>query len=75
MNATEKLYEIVKDFPEQTMAKILDFAELLSGKRQSEKIEKANGDLLTELKGGLENSLALAGDPTKIQERLRNEWN
>jgi hypothetical protein len=34
-----------------------------------------NDEMLSALKGGVENSHALAGDPMKIQEMLRNEWN
>jgi hypothetical protein len=29
---------------------------------------------LFDLRGGLENSLAFAGDPLEIQQKLRNEW-
>lgn len=74
MNITEKLYETVKDFPEPIMAELLDFAEFLREKRRPEKIEQANGELLIALKGGLESSHALVGDPMEIQEKLRNEW-
>ncbi len=72
---TQKLYDMVKDFPESEIAEILDFAEFLREKRRSENIELASDELLIELKGGLESSLVLAGDPAKIQETLRNEWN
>lgn len=75
MTTTEKLYETVKDFPEPLMAELLDFAEFLREKRRHGRIEPVTGELLITLKGGLESSHALAGDPMEIQEKLRNEWN
>jgi hypothetical protein len=74
MTLPEKLYQAIKDFPESLITEVLDFAVFLKRKRQTEKIENAGGEFLIELKGGLENSKALAGDPIKIQEQLRNEW-
>jgi hypothetical protein len=74
MTLSEKLYQTIKDFPESLIAEVLDFAEFLKKKREPEKIENAGGEFLIELKGGLENSKALSGDPIKIQEQLRNEW-
>ena len=75
MTMTEKLFDTVKDFPESVIAEILDFAEFLREKRRSGNVELPNGELLVELKGGLESSVALAGNPAEIQEKLRNEWN
>jgi hypothetical protein len=75
MTTTEKLYETVKDLPEPIVAELLDFAEFLRQKRRHGKPEQVNDEMLIALKGGLENSRALAGDPIEIQEKMRNEWN
>lgn len=37
--------------------------------------DRTQRTLLSELKGGLENSIVFAGDPLTIQEKLRDEWN
>ncbi len=74
MTTAEKLCDTIKDFPEPLMAELIDFAQFLKGKLQSEKIEGMTDDMLTALKGGLEGSQTYAGDPVEIQEKLRNEW-
>ncbi|MFZ2631289.1 MAG: DUF2281 domain-containing protein [Desulfosalsimonadaceae bacterium] len=74
MNSSEKLYQTIKDFPESIIAEVLDFAEFLRKKIRTEKIENVGGVFLIDLKGGLETSDTLSGDPVKIQEMLRNEW-
>lgn len=74
MNSSEKLYQTIKEFPESIIAEVLDFAEFLRKKIQTEKIENAGGIFLIDLKGGMETSDTLSEDPVKIQEMLRNEW-
>lgn len=73
MTTTEKLYKAVQDLPEPVIAEILDFAEFLRSKMRI-KSTIANDELLVNLKGGLENSLAFADDSLTIQKRLRDEW-
>jgi len=54
MTLSEKLYQTIKDFPESLIAEVLDFAEFLKRKRQTEKIENAGGET---------QSLFVAGAP------------
>lgn len=74
MTTTEKLYKAVRDLPEPVIAELLDFAEFLRAK-VIHKQAQSSGELLDDLKGGLENSATFAGDPLAIQKRLRDEWN
>ena len=74
MTTTEKLYEAVKDLPEPVIAEILDFAEFVR-QRNLHKGGQAGNQSLIDLQGGLEASVAFAGDPLLIQKRLRDEWN
>ncbi len=73
MTTTEKLYKTVQDLPEPILAELLDFAEFLRRKMLNEQIHP-NDELLVDLAGGLENSVAFAGEPLAIQKQLRDEW-
>lgn len=74
MTTAEKLYETVKDFPEPLIMELLDFAEFLKEKRRYGTIVQEADELLSALSGGLEDSLSFVGQPSEIQEKLRNEW-
>jgi hypothetical protein len=74
MTTTERLYKVVEDLPEPALAEVLDFAEFLRSKLILNQAS-TNDDLLIDLAGGLERSVAFSGDPLVIQKRLRDEWN
>jgi len=74
MTSSEKLYQTIKDFPESIITEVLDFAEFLQNKKKPLQVEHSGDEFLVELKGGLENSTVFVGNPVKIQEQLRNDW-
>ena len=74
MSTTSRLYEAIKDFPDQVLAEIVDFAEFLRDKRLLSP-PVASDESLTKLAGGLENSVNFAEEPLSLQARMRDEWN
>ena len=69
----EKLWAATRTLPEPLLAEVLDFAEFLRLKRGT--TEHAASPLhLSELCGGLEDSLTFNADPMAIQRQLRDEW-
>ncbi len=72
MTTVEKLYKTARELPEPVVAEILDFAEFLQKKMAG---ECASGnEMLIDMAGGLETSATFSGDPSEIQQRLRDEW-
>jgi len=54
------------------VAEILDFARVPAKKMAG---ECASGnEMLIDMAGGLETSTTFFGDPSEIQQRLRDEW-
>ena len=72
MTMAEQLYEVGSKLPPPALAELLDFAEFLRQKSMSSSL--APNLSLTELKGGLEDSLTFVGTPMEIQEKMRREW-
>ena len=69
---SRKLYKTAKKLPEPVVAEILDFAEFM---RKKMAVERASGkEMLIDMAGGLETSTTFSGDPSEIQQRLRDEW-
>jgi hypothetical protein len=67
----EKLWEITRTLPEPLLAEVLDFAEFLRGKRAP--IEHVPPLLrLSDLCGGLEDSLTFGAEPMAIQRKMRD---
>jgi hypothetical protein len=73
MNTAQQLYEVSKALPEPVLAELLDFAVFLSQKQARTSVADSGASLI-ELEGGLEGSVAFAGNPIDLQERLRDEW-
>ena len=72
MTMVDRLYEVGSQLPPPALAELLDFAEFL---RQRNAPAHATKPVpLTELGGGLEDSVAFAGAPLAIQDKMRNEW-
>ena len=72
MTTVEKLYKAAKELPEPGVAEILDFARVPAKKMAG---ERASGnEMLIDMAGGLETSTTFFGDPSEIQQRLRDEW-
>ena len=72
MTTADKLYKAAKKLPEPVVAEILDFARVPAKKMAG---ECASGnEMLIDMSGGLETSTRFFGDPSEIQQRLRDEW-
>ena len=69
----EKLWEVTRTLPESLLAEVLDFAEFLRLKRGPTE-HVAPSLRLSDLCGGLEDSLTFNADPMAIQQKLRDEW-
>lgn len=74
MTTAERLYQVTQQLPEPMLAELLDFAEFLRQKKSPDSGQAENITLL-DLQGGLEASLAFAGEPLLIQKKMRDEWN
>ncbi|MBP7491067.1 MAG: DUF2281 domain-containing protein [Rhodoferax sp.] len=75
MNATQKLYEVIKDFSDPVLAEVIDYAEFLRHKQQRDApVIEVDEPLLT-LAGGLETSETFKLHSLLIQARMRDEWN
>ncbi len=72
LTVAERLMEAARSLPEPLVAEVLDFAEFLRA-RQPHAQTPAGQTPLAHLCGGLEHSVAFAGDPAEIQRRLRDE--
>lgn len=72
-NIAERLLETARTLPEPLLTEVLDFAEFLR-MRQERQAVQAQVMPLTDLCGGLNNSLTFSGSPSSIQESMRNEW-
>lgn len=69
----EKIWEIMRSFPEPLLTELLDFAEFLQAKHGV--LANAEPSLhLSSLCGGLESSDSLKADPLTIQRQMRDEW-
>jgi hypothetical protein len=74
MNATSRLFEVIKDLSEPVLAEVVDFAEFMRDKqRHAQTIVKE--EPLLDLAGGLEYSKCFTGDLLALQVRMRDEWN
>jgi len=71
MTKAEKFYEVGRKLPPPTLAELLDFAEFL--RQKNAPILSAPHMSLAGLGGGLEDSIAFAGSPVQIQEKMRRE--
>ena len=69
----EKLWDATRTLPESLLAEVLDFAEFLRFKRAPTE-HVAPFLRLSDLCGGLEDSLTFNADPMAIQQKLRDEW-
>jgi hypothetical protein len=68
----EKLWEITRTLPEPLLAGVLDFAEFLRAKRAP--VEYVPPLLrLSDVCGGLEDSLRFGAEPMAIQQKMRDE--
>jgi hypothetical protein len=74
MNATSRLFEVIKDLSEPVLAEVVDFAEFLRDKQQHTQAT-TNDESLLSLAGGLEHSRCFTGDLVALQTRMRDEWN
>lgn len=74
MNATSRLFEVIKDLPEPVLAEVVDFAEFLRDKQWHAQTT-AKDEPLLDLAGGLEHSACFTGDLLVLQTRMRDEWN
>jgi hypothetical protein len=75
MTTAEKLAKLTENLPEPLLVEILDFAEFLN-QRHHAAISSSNTDPrpLSDLAGGLENSVLFTGHPAEIQKMMRDEW-
>ena len=71
MTMVERLCEVGSTLPQPALAELLDFAEFL---RQKAKQPDVQSVPLSDLGGGLEDSLTFVGEPLSIQEKMRREW-
>ena len=74
MNATSRLFEVIKDLSEPVLAEVVDFAEFLRDKQRHAQTTLKEEPLL-DLAGGLEHSKCFTGDLLALQIRMRDEWN
>lgn len=72
MTMVDQLYEVGSQLPPPALAELLDFAEFLRQKNTPTRTTQSIP--LADLGGGLEDSVAFAGSPLAIQEKMRNEW-
>lgn len=68
-----RLREIEASLSPEALTLWLEFGNFLRQRDASEATHRKR--TLRDLAGGLENAGALSGDPVRIQETLRNEWN
>jgi len=71
MTRIEKIYEKLKDAPDDVVQEVLDFIGFLESKKRIPRKPKRSFDSYI---GCLKDSKALAGDPVEIQRKLRAEW-
>jgi hypothetical protein len=72
-STAQRLLEATSSLSEPLLAEVLDFAEFLQSRQNSEL--KADADTpLAALCGGLSASSTFAGSSSDIQVRLRDEW-
>ena len=71
MTKAEKIYEKLKDAPQDVVQEVLDFIGYLEAKKRLSHKPKRSFDSYI---GCLKDSEALAGDPVEIQRKLRAEW-
>ena len=69
----EKLWDATRTMPKPLLAEVLDFAEFFRLKRTPTE-HVAPSLRLSDLCGGLEDSLTFNADPMAIQQKLRDEW-
>lgn len=71
MTKVEKIYEKLKDAPEDVVQQVLDFIGYLEFKKRFPGKPKRS---MRDYEGCLKDSKAFAGDPVEIQRKLRAEW-
>ena len=71
MSIIEQVYEKLKKAPPEITQEVLDFLEFLEMRRQSQAAPQRSWD---DMMGSLADCPAFAGDPVKIQQQLRAEW-
>lgn len=81
MEASEKIYELVKAMPEEEVSKVLTFVESLQQKTKG-RLEQStmpkdttqSGRFLSDYAGLLKDSPNFNEDPVELQRRIRDEW-
>lgn len=74
MKTADRILEETQNMPEPLLAELLDFTLFLKQKYIQARPMGASAQLLNDLRGGLENSVAFADDAVAIQKKLRDEW-
>jgi hypothetical protein len=73
MPLIEQLYRVSSQLPPDDLAELLDFAEFLQQKSRN-RMPMLHAARLADLAGGLEQSTTFSGEPLRIQEAMRHEW-
>ncbi len=71
MTKAEKIYEKLKDAPQDVVQEVLDFIGYLEAKKRLPHKPKRS---MRDYEGCLKDSVAFKGDPVEIQRKLRAEW-
>jgi hypothetical protein len=70
----EEVYNQLKNAPDALVYEVGDFTEFLIKKYKNKTTQNKTTLTLNSFKGILKNSPSFEGNPLKVQQKMRNEW-